>query len=134
MLIKRLLEPNKFDFWLAVLWTSIIILLCFKAPAVEKKFYFPNVDKIAHSIFYFIFVVLWYKHMLFKGLKDRKYKLYLVITAILLGVAIELAQEFCTTNRQGDFFDALANTIGCFLGIIMVSLLYKKETSAKIIT
>jgi VanZ family protein len=126
MLIKRLLEPNKFDLWLAVLWTSIIILLCFKAPAVEKEFYFPNADKLAHSIFYLTFVILWYRYMLFIGLKDKKHKVYLIVVAVLLGLVIELAQAFLTTTRQGDVLDAVANTIGCLLGIIVVNLVYKK--------
>lgn len=131
MIIKPLLEPNKFDFWLALLWTSILILLCFKAPAIEKKFYFQNADKVAHIAFYVIFVVLWYKHMLFKGLTDKKHKLFLVFVSILLGVAIELGQAFFTTTRQGDVIDVAANTVGCILGIIIVSLLYKKKYCLK---
>ncbi len=127
MLIKRLLAPNKYSIWLAILWTSILLILCFKTPSIEKKVYFPSADKIVHFTFYFVFVILWSRYLLYKNILSKKSKSYLVIIAILLGILIEIGQSILTTTRQADILDVVANSLGALIGIYAVSIFYQSK-------
>lgn len=127
MLIKNLLAPNKRALWLAVLWTVLILYFSFKAPSVERKVYFPNADKIAHFVFYFVFVIVWFRYFYLKKGHDFKGKFLLFLVAVLLGIGVEFGQHFLTTSRQGDVSDAVANTIGSLIGIIVVSSVFKMK-------
>jgi VanZ family protein len=125
MTIKNLLAPNKNSIWPAFFWTFLILFFCFKSPSGEDYFYFPNVDKVVHFTFYFVFVVLWFRVLFFKQKTDFKTKVILVFIAIVLGIAVEIGQHFLTTTRQADVWDAVANSIGSVIGILAVSFLFK---------
>jgi VanZ family protein len=125
--IKRLLAPNKYAIWSAVLWTMFILIMCFKTPSIEKKLYFTNVDKIVHFTFYFVFVNLWFRYLFYKNLQSLKTKAYLAIIAIILGVLIEMGQSIFTTSRQGDIWDIMANSSGALLGIYITGILYRSK-------
>jgi len=126
MTIKNLLAPNKRAFWFASFWTLFILYLSLKAPSGESKFYFPNADKIVHFTFYFVFVLLWFRYLIFNDKFKNRYKLFLVLVAVSLGIIIEIIQHYFTTTREGDVLDALANTIGSIVGIVVASSLFKK--------
>ena len=104
MIIKNLLEPNKNPVWTAVFWTFLMLYFCFKNPSGEQIFNFPNIDKVVHFAFYFVFVILWFRYLAFKQKTDFKTKLTLVFFAILFGIAIEIGQHLLTTTRQADFW------------------------------
>ena len=45
------------------------------------------------------------------------------LLAVLMSGLLELLQAFCTTYRNGDWLDFVANTIGAFLGSFIGALL-----------
>lgn len=116
MTIKPLLAPNKISFWLAIFWTILILFLCLKSPSGEPKFYFPNADKIVHFGFYFVFVLLWFRFLVFKDKNSNATLSMLIVVSIVLGILIEIAQKYFTINRQADWLDIVANTFGSISG------------------
>ena len=87
----------------------------------------PFVDKLVHFCFYFGFVFLWYHYFYFKKKDQKKDRIVLVITAILIGVVIEFCQGYFTTNRQADVFDALANAAGGISGIFTANIFLRSK-------
>jgi VanZ family protein len=127
MPIKRLLAPNKYALWLAILWTLFILLMCFKAPSGVTSITFLHADKIVHFAFYFVYIVLWYRFLLHKGNTLTRTKIYLIVTAVILGILIEIGQSLFTTTRHSDVLDIVANCLGASFGIFSLSLLYPSK-------
>ena len=46
--------------------------------------------------------------------------LLIVLFAVFYGIVIEVLQNLLTKNRQADFYDAVANTLGAVVGFICV--------------
>jgi len=83
-------------------------------------------DKYVHLTFYFIFTVLWYLALRLKYIvSGAKIRLTIFLMAIVFGVLIELAQEFFTTDRSADVNDALANSTGSALAVLVLWLIAK---------
>lgn len=100
---------------IAIGWTFVIIFLSLvnlnNVPA--GKLPIPNKDKIVHFLFYFFFVWFWYK----ANIKITLFKLVLI--AVVFGIIIEALQGLCTVNRQADLFDAIANTCGAVVAMLI---------------
>ncbi|MFC4817948.1 VanZ family protein [Flavobacterium sp. GCM10023249] len=126
MIIKRLLAPSQKSFWIALFWTLLIFYLSFKSPSAISKIDFFLADKLVHFSFYFGFVFLWYHYFYYKNKTKLIDKIVLVVLAIAMGIIIEFMQGHFTTTRQADVFDALANSLGAFFGILTAGMLLKK--------
>ena len=130
-LTKNLLVPKQFYFWAALLWTGIVVFLCLvgsnEIPVVQVS----NIDKIVHSIFYFVFNSLWFLFFKkqFSNSNISKALVVSFLLSVLFGIGIEIMQVFFTTTRQGDVMDVLANTSGAVLAVIAI-LLYRKAISS----
>ncbi len=57
---------------------------------------------------------------------NRKYNLLIFIFAMSYGLIIEVLQATLTNTRQADFYDFLANTMGAFVGLVVL-LFYKNK-------
>ena len=94
----------------------------------------PHMDKIVHFIFYFIMVVLGFL-ALRNDFKHRfslkKTLLWVVLFSIIYGIIIEVLQYTITVDRQGDILDALANSIGAFMGLLLVKSTNCRDGSLK---
>ncbi|RTL11303.1 MAG: hypothetical protein EKK56_08800 [Flavobacteriaceae bacterium] len=121
-IIKHLLE-RKF-FWLALIWTFVITVASLVSVNSFSKIKSVGNDKMVHFLFYLFFVIFW---GLVKRQNDsnRKYYLFIFFVAMSYGLIIEVLQEILTNTRQADFYDFLANTMGAFVGLIV--LLYYKN-------
>jgi VanZ family protein len=85
-----------------ILWLSL-------APTEEIPGATLIWDKAAHAICYSILVLM--------GLVLSTHRRWKVVLAVLtLGVAIEFAQATMSLGRQGDWRDALANSLGVSVG------------------
>ena len=94
----------------------------FEGEMPEGKF----TDKYVHLTIYFIFTVLWYLALRLKYIVSvAKIRLTIFLMAIVFGVLIELAQEFFTTDRSADVNDALANSTGSALAVLVLWLIAK---------
>ena len=99
----------------AVSWTVAIILASLisisKAPEIPIK----NLDKLVHATFYFGFVALWVLA------KPKKQRGLVLISAVLLGGLLELAQGAMHQHRSADWYDFMANTVGAFLAFLLIN-------------
>lgn len=99
----------------------VIYLSFFKLPTMEIS-KIPNMDKLVHLCMYGgVSGMLWIEFLR----NHRKYDEVMwhawigaVLCPILMGGAIELLQEYCTTYRGGDWFDFLANSAGVVLATL----------------
>ncbi len=94
----------------------------------------PHFDKVVHFSFYFGAAVL---GTLFvrETMRDKpalaKTLVYVVSGAIIYGIIIELLQYTLTDDRQGDIFDALANSCGAIIGVLAMKWLFSKPKGLK---
>ncbi len=91
-------------------------------------------DKVVHFIFYFVAAVL--GSMFFIETKEVKsvlikYLKILALSLIFFGIIIEVIQGAMTVNRSGEVFDALANSIGVILGIIIIFTQFQRQRGLK---
>jgi len=119
--IKSLFKDKLFI--IAIIITiSITYLSLKKVPKIETGI--NNVDKIYHLIAYFTLSISW----LFSFYRKPLLKYVIVIACILFGIIIEVLQQTLTVYRTGDYKDALANTLGILLGLLVFNLILKKIT------
>ena len=86
----------------------------------------PEQDKAVHFVFYFIFIILWFFALqLYK--KSKYFNLKLFLIAVFYGILMEFFQSVFTKNREGDFYDAIANTFGALFGILISNLIQKQS-------
>ncbi len=91
------------------------------------------IDKWAHLLMYgFLTFVLWTEDH-----RQRHGKTFPVTRVIVLYAApvamsglVELAQAYCTTDRNGDWLDLAANAAGALLGMVL-GILFTRKMSRK---
>lgn len=91
-----------------------------ETPLDDVKF----IDKWTHLVMYGVLTATFWTEVLRqknKKITTRK-RVLMVVLPIAMGGLVELAQAYCTTNRTGDWFDFLANTVGVLIGIVIVML------------
>ena len=101
---------------------AIVIYLSFFKPPTMEISKIPNMDKLVHLCMYGgVSGMLWIEFLR----NHRKYYEVMwhawigaLLCPILMGGAIELLQEYCTTYRGGDWFDFLANSSGVVLATL----------------
>ncbi|MFD2908975.1 VanZ family protein [Flavobacterium ardleyense] len=128
-IIRHLSERNLFS--LAVLWAIAITVASLVSLNGMPNVEVPVNDKTVHFIFYFVFTLLWY-FALKKKIKNRLLKFLIVGVAIIYGIIIEVLQGVLTQNRQADIYDALANSGGALLALLVIVWLERKTFKEKI--
>jgi VanZ family protein len=116
--MKKLLS----SIWPAIIWTTLIfVLLVMPTKGLEGKDVneIPNVDKFVHVILFSVFSFLWFSFL------DSNYpiKSNLIFPAILIigslyGLGMEFIQKYFT-ERSFSLMDALADTIGTMIGLLI---------------
>jgi VanZ family protein len=109
-------------FW-AFLWSLFILTICFiPSTGLPKINFFSDypIDKVVHFFLYFIqssLFLLVGTYKISTNLLRRKHILFTLFYSLLLGIAIEIIQQYCIVGRSGDFYDVLADLIGILLGL-----------------
>lgn len=110
---------KKVYLWVALLWTGAIIALSLmsfsKAPKVITEL--SSYDKVAHFVFYFVFVFLWGSYFFHTKQIQSKTLFSVFFIALIFGGLMEVSQELLTTKRVADRYDMLANFLGAFTGM-----------------
>jgi len=99
--------------WLAVgytLWLIAVSLTPLEGISLPS---FSYADKLVHFFLYFFLTIFWL--LAYPQLWHKKFQFILLV--ILLGITIELIQEYFILARSGDVFDVLANTLGVIAGM-----------------
>ncbi|PTX63843.1 VanZ like protein [Kordia periserrulae] len=118
----------------AVAWTIVITILSLVELKGPQALHFSYADKLMHGIIYFLVTIVWF-FAFSKGItRDSLQKNAIKASAILAfvyGIIIEILQETLVTNRQGDWQDALANTIGIILAVFTIKWFIANKTTLK---
>lgn len=115
---KRLLAAKPILF-LAILYSCFISVL-FLLPGQDlPKISLTGLDKIVHSLIYFMLVNLWlcYFYIKMDFQISNKLVLILLLSALFYGIIVEILQGTVTGTRSADILDVAANLIGSLLGI-----------------
>ena len=121
--IKKLLERNALMF--AVLATILIGVLSLSAvPKLNIGLGIKSGDKYLHFIAYFGLGTLWYFALKDK-IQKRLYNFFVPLALIFYGIILEGLQSGITTYRTGDIYDALANTVGVIVSLVVFKRIVK---------
>ncbi len=103
---------------LAIILLLIIVCLSLGTPPQTGLEEVHGMDKIVHFGMYFtLTVVIWIEYLRHHDHPDwTKLVLFAFIAPVLFSGAMEVAQATLTVNRQGDWMDFLANSIGVIAG------------------
>ena len=109
--LKPLRRPR---LWLALWWLAIVlgvVMSLVPPPAVDAP---RGSDKLVHFVCYGALAV-----GAVQLFATRAALLRAAVGLVALGVALELAQEALTSTRMLDPRDAVANTLGVLLGLLV---------------
>ena len=121
--IKKLLERNALI--IAIVTTVIVAILSLSSvPKLNLGLDIKSGDKYLHFLAYFGLSLTWYF-----ALKDRinqkVFKIFVPLGLIFYGIILEGLQSGLTTYRTGDVYDALANTAGIVVALILFNKIIK---------
>lgn len=108
----------KFYFLTIIVAFCIIVLSLFPVPEVPELEDIPLIDKWVHFVMYGgLLLALWADWV-----RNKKHPQFLecffsVLCGCVLGGLIEIIQPY--VGRSGDFWDFVADAIGCFLGFFI---------------
>jgi len=121
--IKKLLEHNALI--LAILATIIIGVLSLSAvPKLNLELGIKSGDKYLHFIAYFGLSTIWY-FALRNRTQKRVFNFFVPLALIFYGIILEILQSGITTYRTGDIYDALANTAGVIVSLVLFKIIIK---------
>lgn len=132
----------KFLYWLAPIYSTLIIILSLSDNPV-KIVNVSNVDKVYHAGAYALMTILWYlffysRYLVNSGLGTFNIKTIIkswskviaiaaAILCFVIGLLVELGQEYIAVNRTMDIYDAFANTTGIIIAVLILYLIGKKN-------
>ena len=122
-----------FFFGLALSWTLLIAFFCLIPSTSLPGISVPNIDKLVHVSFHFVFTTLWFLFFE-KYLSSNNYLKPLriaLVLSFLYGIVIEIFQELFTTTRRADIHDVMANLVGAILAYGCVILLNRSKSCYK---
>jgi VanZ family protein len=114
-------------------WALLILILSSITPPsiqIPDLFDLLAPDKIAHFIFYAIFVILFtlgFSKMPPGNRWSRNQFSIPLIGGVIYGGLIELYQGHVLTNRTADYVDFIANCIGSLIGWALMRYLSKRK-------
>lgn len=117
---KNLLQ-DKLYIIAIIITITIVCLSLIKMPSINVNI--RNIDKAYHSIAYFALGFTW----LFSYYKKPEKKYLIVFCCIIFGIIIEVLQSKLTNYRSGDYKDAIANSCGVLLALLIFNLFSKKK-------
>ncbi len=130
-LIKCLLKVKAF-YYIAIVYTLILIMGSLISINELPKISTNVSDKTFHFFGYFLFSILWFTAFFFNHKKPSYIALIIFVSwaSLLFGMIIELLQHWLTISRSGDIFDLLANFVG--ISIASILLLFSKKLLYKL--
>jgi uncharacterized membrane protein HdeD (DUF308 family) len=104
----------------AIAWTLIIFILCCtpgKYVPTAHWLELLSFDKLVHASIFFTLTCLW----LLVGFNANKLSVssivFIIIGCVAYGGLLEIMQATVFSQRSGDWFDFIANTFGCLMGL-----------------
>ncbi len=116
-----LINNKRARLW-AILWTLLILFLCFLPGNELPEVDLPFIDKWTHLILFGVFALLW---LLSIGTKNIKYIAAILVVSCYIGWLVEYIQGYYIPNRSRDTIDIVADVCGAVTGIVVFLVLYK---------
>lgn len=126
---------TKLLYWTAPFYTAVIVIGSLVDNAVPSVS-INNIDKLYHAVAYLIMNVLWYiffysRFLNRQGLINFSLSTILKsfsrpviigssILSLIIGIIVELGQEFISLNRTMDIMDVIANLTGIILAVFLL--------------
>jgi VanZ family protein len=112
------------SYWPAVFGLiAATMLFCLPGEEFPEAGWLEDIqlDKIVHVGLFFTLVVLWCLPSGIRTSQKRINRVYLYITLAFFayGIAIEFIQRNFVPHRSFDFFDIVADSIGCVAGFVI---------------
>jgi VanZ family protein len=105
---------NKKYLLASLVWLITIFVLCtMRSSNTPKIHLFPHADKVVHAGIYFVLSFLLMRAF------QRSHKWLILIFCIAYGLFIEWYQGTHTQDRSMDVWDAVANSVGALIGIVL---------------
>lgn len=116
--------------FIAILWTLLILFLCFIPSNEIPELHVPLADKWAHFILFGGFSFLW----LLSSKKTTLFQCFLwAIIATFFGWLVEELQGILSfLGRCKETMDIIADSIGGVIGCLFFFLLHKKNTASHV--
>ncbi|AXG69504.1 VanZ like family protein [Kordia sp. SMS9] len=118
----------------AIVWTIAITVLSLIQIKGPQAFHFSYADKVMHIIIYCSLTLTWF-FAFSRGITNeflqKNALMASAVVCFIYGIAVEVMQETLVTTRQGDWQDALANTIGIILAIFIIKWFIAKYIKLK---
>lgn len=118
-------NPKSLIRWLAIIWTVIMLIGCLTPHKDIPEELSSFNDKSLHIIIFVPFAILW----ILAGYRVG----YVLVAGILFGALIEVLQGLLPINRNADWLDLAADSLGAVLGTIVGWLLPGKYKNHKFI-
>ncbi|MES2558550.1 MAG: VanZ family protein [Bacteroidota bacterium] len=115
-MLKFLTRPTPFqNNAYAITWALLILIACGAPGSTFEEFHLEDIlgyDKLIHATLFGI-----QAYLIIRTLKNKTpfaaMVTYACLASAVYGVLIELLQKFYFEGRAYDYFDMLANTVGC---------------------
>lgn len=122
--MKQYFGKYKFS-WLII---GVIIYLSFFTPPKTQLDEVTNIDKLAHICMYGgLCSILWIEYLRsHSGINRMRTFVGAILLPIVFSGAVELLQEYATTNRGGDWADMIANCIGVCMAALLGYLVFPR--------
>lgn len=100
------------------------LLFCLPGDQFSKAGWLEELelDKVVHIGLFAMLVFLWCLPVRSRVEQPRLNKIYTAITLVFIGygIAIEFVQRNLIPYRSFDFFDIVADAIGCVIGLLVI--------------
>lgn len=119
---------------LAVIWTGLLATSLLIPPSAFPRMSwhaFLGFDKLVHLGLFYMLVSLWLLYYEQLNRISRKLKSLVFILSVAYGGSLEYVQGAMAIGRNMDIADALANTIGALLGVILLPFTKRSVTFLK---
>jgi hypothetical protein len=119
-------DPLKmFRLGAAVIWTIVILFLCWLPATVVQKierespwFRIPDLDKVIHAGIFVILAVLWRR-----AYSSRQAIRAIILGGFVLGALTELGQLLPVVRRHADLYDLATDCVGVLVGVAIAPLI-----------
>ena len=120
-------------YWISTLVVIIILILCFINPAdIPVDVPMTNFDKLAHFLMFMgLSGVIFFDNSYYLKKRVSGNSIFWVsfVFPIIFSGVIEIAQEYLTVTRTGDWMDFLFNLLGISFGYL-VCLVINRQLKA----
>ena len=111
---------SKYSLLVAVIWTvTIFILCCTPGRFIPTTSWLEllSFDKFVHASIFFVLVCLWLIYLHYSNKLSTVSITVTLLLCITYGGFLEIMQATVFSQRSGDWFDFIANSFGCFMGL-----------------